>query len=185
MEKYRNSHPHFPPGRVEGPMAGASVTVGTGVAFSLAREVCSSALLASAALSCPLISSILSCSSSSSPSWGGAHEEGVELGVGAEEGGSGRTMRGGGAAGPPFSQIRPTRLSLAPALSPSGTARARRRRLLSVSRLKWTRLLSLGSREALLLSLFHLEVAPGGGAGGGGCGGCTFWMLQLREGETQ
>lgn len=193
----------------------AVVTVGTGggsfsvtVATGLAREVCISALLARAVLSWSLISSIFSCSSSSSPGLGGT----TAAGGGATDGGGGDTAAGGvamaagggaaaeggaeeeeegrdstrlakEAAGPPFSQSRavgPTlrtgdpspRPPAPPPLAPRGlevaATRARRRRVLRVSRLKWTRLLSLPdpSAASLLLSLFHLADSPGTGGGG-------------------
>lgn len=90
---------------------------------------------------------------------------------------------------PPFAQTRVAGLVLGlvshPADSPlppsdSATARARRRRLLRVSKLKWTRLsLAAAAAESLLLS-FHLAEAPGEGGSGGGWGCCFFWMSQLH-----
>ncbi len=95
------------------------------------------------------------------------------------------------AAGPPFSHS----LLFGPALalaapSPSHLApppfasevvmRASRRRVLRVSRLKWTRLKSRVSLAAVaavvaaasvLVSLFHLAEAPGAGGAGGPGGG--------------
>lgn len=146
----------------------------TAAARSLARAVWSWARRARASLSWPRISSIFSCSSSSSPSLGGS------VGWGGEDGSG---CRG---TGPPFSHTLDTRLPLgaepdvAPDVPwlPSATTRARRRRVFSVSRLKWTLLLSLSSLAARLLSLFHLAKDPGGG-GGGGCAGWDFWILQL------
>lgn len=91
------------------------------------------------------------------------------------------------AAGPPFSHrmFGPTFGLAGPSLSAmalpplvSETARrASRRRVFSVSRLKWTLLKSLASLAAaavaaasasLLVSLFHLAEAPGAGGAGGG-----------------
>lgn len=150
----------------------------TAAARSLARAVWSWARRARASLSWPRISSIFSCSCSSSPSLGGSVEWGGEDGSG---------CRG---AGPPFSHALDTWLppgtDPAPAPDadpeapwpPSAITRARRRRVFSVSRLKWTLLLSLSSLAARLLSLFHLAKDPGGG-GGGGCTGWDFWILQL------
>lgn len=60
--------------------------------------------------------------------------------------------------------------------------RARRRRVLSVSRWKWTRLKSRASlATAAASSLFHLVATLGGpgGPGGGGGGGGGFSRLQL------
>lgn len=85
------------------------------------------------------------------------------------------------AAGPPFSHS----LLFGPAFGLAGPSplvsetarRASRRRVFSVSRLKWTLLKSLASLAAaavaaasasLLVSLFHLAEAPGAGGAGGG-----------------
>lgn len=101
-------------------------------------------------------------------------------------------------AGPPFSQTLPkpgfcfsagsggrggpSPLATA-ALASDAARRASRRRVLRVSRWKWTRLKSRASMGAAVtsslgVSLFHLAAAPAvGGAGPGG--GCDFSRLQL------
>lgn len=88
------------------------------------------------------------------------------------------------AAGPPFSHsllfgpafglAGPSLSAMAlPPLASETARRASRRRVFSVSRLKWTLLKSLASLAAaasasLLVSLFHLAEAPGAGGAGGG-----------------
>lgn len=133
--------------------------------MGVATAVCSSALLASAARSRSLISSISCCSCCSSPGLGGATVAGdgaTEAGVEdwLEEGGMGgaegslrsRLARegAGGAGGPPFSQRPPPSLSgVAPStLGSPAPRRASRRRVFRVSRLKWTRLKSRPSFTA-------------------------------------
>lgn len=179
------------------------VTVATG----LARVVWISALLARAVLSFSLICSIWSCSSCSSPGWGGttvmvgvvtvdgvtvagdwdiATEGGAKvLGLAEEEDGEGsERTRLANEAGPPFSHswlfetfslVGPPTSDLAPDPLMSEVAmRASRRRVLRVSRLKWTRLksrVSLAAVASLLVSLFHLAEAPGAGGEGGPGGG--------------
>lgn len=151
-------------------VGGAAVVSGAAAARSLASVVWSSALRARAAFKCPRISSIFAWSSSSSPSLEGLEDLTEEVGCW---------------MGPPFSHTLANKLP-APELNaeaelawpPSDTTRVRSRRVLRVSRLKWTLLLSLGSCATLVLSLFHLAKDPRGAAGGGGCG-WAFWMLQL------
>lgn len=147
-----------------------AAVVRAAAALSLASVVWSSALRARAAFKCPRISSIFVWSSSSSSCPEGLEDLTDEVGCW---------------TGPPFSHTLANKLP-APELnveaelvwSPSGTTRGRSRRVLRVSRLKWTLLLSLGSCAALALSLFHLANDPRGAGGGGGCG-WAFWMLQL------
>lgn len=151
-------------------VGGATVVAVATAARSLASVVWSSALRARAAFKCPRISSIFTWSSSSSPSFEGLEDLTEEVGCW---------------MGPPFSHTLANKLPV-PELNvdeelawpPSDMTRVRSRRVLRVSRLKWTLLLSLGSSSALVLSLFHLAKDPRGAAGGGGCG-WAFWMLQL------
>lgn len=176
---------------------GLFVTVATG----LARVVWISALLARAVLSFSLICSISSWSSWSSPGWGGANTTGggaTATGGGAavlgwaeeeeeEEDAEGKesTKLANEAVGPPFSHsllfgtiglAGPSHLA-PPTLGSEVAMRASNRRVLRVSRLKWTRLKSRASLVAalsaasLLLSLFHLAEAPGASAAGGPGGG--------------
>ncbi len=158
-------------------VGGATVVVAgamTAAARSLASVVWSSALRARAAFKWSRISSILTWSSSSSLSLEGLEDL-------TEEDEAGRWT------GPPFSHILANKL---PALEaelawpPSDMSRGRSRRVLRVSRLKWTLLLSLGSCATLALSLFHLEKDPRG-AGWGGGWGWAFWMLQLGRQEPR
>lgn len=151
-------------------VGGATVVAVATAARSLASVVWSSALRARAAFKCPRISSIFTWSSSSSLSFEGLEDLTEEVGCW---------------MGPPFSHTLTNKLPV-PELNadeelawpPSDMTRVRSRRVLRVSRLKWTLLLSLGSSSALVLSLFHLAKDPRGAAEGGGCG-WAFWMLQL------
>lgn len=208
---------------VDGGSLGVTVTTG------LARVVWISALLARASLSRSRISSICSCSSSSSPGRGGATTAGgvggaAVLMTGAtvrvraeafvrieavevdeavadvfEGNDSTRLARDG--AGPPFSHSLPigptfnfTDGSALGGPSPLATAalasdaarRASRRRVLRVSRWKWTRLKSLASIDAAVasslgISLFHFAAAPGAGDAGVPGGGWDFSRLQLKR----
>lgn len=171
------------------------------VVIGLAKVVWISALLARAVLSFSLICSICSCSSCSSPGWGGATAVGggaTAAGGGAEvmgwaeeeeeEDDEGResTRLASEAGGPPFSHsllfdpalglASPSPSHLAPpSLASEVAMRASRRRVLRVSRLKWTRLKSRASlavaAASVLVSLFHLAEAPGAGGAGGPGGG--------------
>lgn len=174
---------------------GVSVTVATG----LASVVWIWALLARAVLSFSLICSISSWSSWSSPGLGGSMTTGggaTAAGGGAAEcgwveeelddaEGKESTKLANEAGGPPFSHsllfdasglAGPSDLA-PPTLVSVLAIRARSRRVLRVSRLKWTRLKSRASLMAVeaastvsfLLSLLHTADAPGaGGAGGPG-----------------
>lgn len=175
---------------------GVSVTVATG----LASVVWIWALLARAVLSFSLICSISSWSSWSSPGLGGSIATGggataagggaaecgwVEEEVDDDAEGKESTKLANEAGGPPFSHsllfdasglAGPSDLA-PPTLVSVLAIRARSRRVLRVSRLKWTRLKSraslmeveAASAVSFLLSLFHTADAPGaGGAGGPG-----------------
>ena len=203
---------------ITGLMGGASVVVILSELFgtpttALARVVWISALLARAVLSFSLICSICSWSSCSSPGWGGAEmvvpwatttAGGVAIFGWADkrdddEDAEGResTMLESEAVAPWFSHVLLCGLLGFPGLVDlvstslllEVASRASSWRVLSVSKLKWTRLnsrLSLDTPVAvtlsaafLLLSLFHFAEAPGAGGLGKLRGGWNFCMLQL------
>lgn len=104
------------------------------------------------------------------------------------------------AAGPPFSHdlfagpafclggTSPSPL-VASALASEAARRASSRRVLSVSRLKWTRLKSRASLVAarassFTVSLFHLADPPGGGGAGGPGVFCRLQLYQKHKQDT-